>query len=132
MGYSFLNYFFFIFHTALTLFNMFGWMFRKTRKWHLITILLTAFSWFILGIWHGWGYCVCTEWHWQVREHLGYHDQQRSYIHFLLLKLTGINFNETLVENGTLIAFLISLFLSIWLNIRDRSRKHSLNSVHSQ
>ncbi len=123
MGYSFLNYFFFIFHTAFTLFNMFGWMFRKTRKWHLITILLTAFSWFVLGIWYGWGYCICTDWHWNVRQHLGYNDQQRSYIHFLLQKLTGINLNEVLVENATLIGFLLSFILSIWFNVRDHQKK---------
>lgn len=123
MWYQLLNIFFFVFHTLLTLFNITGWLFRATRKWNLITLLLTAFSWFVLGIWYGWGYCLCTDWHWQVREQLGYHDQQNSYIHFLLLKLTGINFNENLVNNATLIIFLLSLTLSIWLNIRDRKNK---------
>lgn len=121
--FEFLNIFFFIFHTALTLFNVFGWMFRKTRKWNLVTLLLTAFSWFGMGIWYGWGYCICTDWHWDVREQLGYHDQQGSYIHFLLVKLTGINFNEDLVEWATLILFFISLVMSVWLNVRDRRRK---------
>ena len=127
MWYSFLNYFFFVFHTLFTLFNILGWLFRVTRKWNLITLLLTAFSWFILGIWYGWGYCFCTDWHWQVREKLGYHDQQRSYISFLLQKLTGIHFNEKPVENVTLTAFLISLVMSIWLNIKDR--RESRNDV---
>ena len=122
MWYQLLNIFFFVFHTLLTLFNITGYMFRITRKWNLITLLLTAFSWFVLGIWYGWGYCLCTDWHWQVREKLGYHDQQNSYIHFLLLKLTGINFNENLVETFTLIVFMVSLALSIWLNIRDRKK----------
>ncbi|WP_121357672.1 DUF2784 family protein [Flavisolibacter nicotianae] len=122
MWYAFLNVFFFVFHTIFTLFNLAGWLFRKTRRWNLITLLLTAFSWFVLGIWFGWGYCFCTDWHWKVREHLGFHDQQRSYIHFLLLKLTGIDFNETLVENVTLIGFLISLVGSIWLNLNDRRK----------
>jgi hypothetical protein len=122
MWYQFLNIFFFVFHTLLTLFNITGWMFRATRKWNLITLLLTAFSWFVIGIWYGWGYCPCTDWHWQAREHLGYHDQQGSYIHFLLLQLTGINFNRNLVDNATLIIFLLSLGLSIWLNIRDRKK----------
>lgn len=122
MWYQLLNIFFFLFHTLLTLFNITGWMFRITRKWNLITLLLTAFSWFVLGIWYGWGYCLCTDWHWQVREQLGYHDQQNSYIHFLLLKLTGINFNENLVETATLIVFMVSLALSIWLNFRDRKK----------
>lgn len=122
MWYQFLNIFFFVFHTLFTLFNITGWLFRATRKWNLVTLLLTAFSWFVLGIWYGWGYCFCTDWHWDVREKLGFHDQQNSYIHFLLLKLTGINFNEDLVNNVTLIVFVISLIMSIWLNLRDRKK----------
>jgi len=123
MWYQFLNIFFFVFHTVFTLFNMVGWIFHKTRKLQLITLSFTAFSWFVLGIWFGWGYCVCTDWHWDIREKLGYKDRSNSYIHFLLLKLTGINLNEKLVENATLIIFLMCFALSIWLNIRDRQHK---------
>ena len=128
MWLEFLNIFFFLFHTAFTLFNITGWMFRKTRRLHLITLGLTAFSWFALGIWYGWGFCACTEWHWNVREKLGYHDQQSSYIHFLILKLTGANLDEKLVEKGTLVVFLVTVVMSVWLNIRDwrtrRSYRH--------
>jgi hypothetical protein len=123
MWYQFLNYFFFAFHTLFTLFNITGWIFPVTRKWNLITLLLTAFSWFILGIWYGWGYCLCTDWHWQVREHLGYHDQSDSYIHFLLLQLTGVNFDADLVETATLVVFIVSFVLSGWLNVRDWKRR---------
>jgi hypothetical protein len=82
-------------------------------------MLLTAASWFILGIWLGLGYCACTDWHWQVREHLGYNDQQRSYIHFLILKITGLDLDETFVDNTTLVIFLVVFVISVWLNIRD-------------
>jgi Protein of Unknown function (DUF2784) len=123
--YEFLNIFFFVFHTAFTLFNIIGWAFKKTRKLHLVTMLLTAGSWFILGIWYGWGYCFCTDWHWQVRAHLGYHDTFQSYITFLIYELTGARLNENLVENATLVIFLICLTLSVWLNIRDFRRKHT-------
>ncbi len=119
----FLNYFFFAFHTAFTLFNIVGWLFRKTRKWHLVTMILTALSWFVLGIWYGFGYCACTDWHWDVREQLGYHDQQRSYIHFLVLKLTGINVDEGLVDTVTLVVFIACFILTILLNIMDGKRK---------
>ncbi|MGE5519413.1 MAG: DUF2784 family protein [Candidatus Dadabacteria bacterium] len=119
MIYYLLDYLFFIFHTILTLFNMVGWVFPATRKWNLLTLFLTAFSWFVLGIWYGWGYCLCTDWHWRVREHLGYHDQSRSYIHFLILQLTGINANPNFVETMTLILFLVSFAASIYLNARD-------------
>ncbi len=130
--YTFLNYFFFIFHTALTLFNILGWIFPLTRKWNLITLLITAGSWFVLGIWFGWGYCPCTDWHWDVREHLGYHDQQRSYIHFLLLKITGINFDEHAVEQVTLWGFVLSLSMSIFFNRKDYLHKRKMKQIQQK
>ena len=119
MWYKFLNIFFFVFHTAFTLFNSFGWMFRVTRRWNLMALGLTALSWFVLGIWYGWGYCLCTDWHWAVRRRLGYHDESRSYIHFLVLKLTGWNADPRVVDWVTLIVFLVSVVMSVWLNVRD-------------
>jgi hypothetical protein len=123
MWYSFLNIFFFVFHSLLTLFNMVGWIFPATRKWHLFTMLLTAGSWFVLGIWFGWGYCLCTDWHWQVREAMGYHDRSNSYIHFLILKLTGKNLDPGLVEKATLLIFLLCFAMSIFFLIKDRRKK---------
>jgi len=123
MWYHFLNYFFFLFHTLFTLFNIFGWIFPATRKWNLITLLLTAFSWFIVGIWYGWGYCFCTDWHWDVREKLGYHDKTDSYIHFLFQKLTGMDIDPGLVDAITLTIFFAALAISLLLNIRDYRNK---------
>ena len=124
-----LNYFFFIFHTAFIFFNTVGWLFTKTRKWNLITLLLTGFSWFVLGIWHGWGYCPCTDWHWEVRHQLGYHDMSWSYNQFLILKLTGIDFSVALVNNVTVVVFFVSLILSIALNIKDYRRKNTCKEL---
>ncbi|MGI8950246.1 MAG: DUF2784 family protein [Chitinophagaceae bacterium] len=123
MWYEFLNYFFFFFHTFLILFNSFGWIFRRTRKWNLYTLLLTGFSWFILGIWYGWGYCFCTDWHWKVRQHLGFRNDPNSYISLLLLKLTGINFSSRIVDATTLIVFVTSLAASLYVNIKDYKKK---------
>jgi hypothetical protein len=124
MVYIVLNFFFLFFHTSLIIFNSFGWIFPKIRKWNLITLLLTAFSWFVLGIWFGWGFCVCTDWHWKVRWNLRYHDMSNSYIHFLILKFTGINFSEELVNIGTTIVFFSSFIISLLMNIRDYKRKN--------
>ena len=52
-----LNVGFFVFHTAWIVFNCVGWAWRRTRRWHLATVSLTALSWFGLGIRYGWGYC---------------------------------------------------------------------------
>lgn len=125
MLYQILNIFFLAFHTAFTLFNIVGWVFPKTRKLHVVTMLLTAASWFILGIWYGWGYCVCTDWHWQVREAMGIHDRSDSYIHFLLLKTTGIDCNKQFVEYATLIIFCLCFLLSIWFYFKTVRNKRN-------
>lgn len=116
---EFLNIFFFVFHTAIMIFNCFGWLWKRSRRLNLITLFLTAGSWFILGIWFGWGYCLCTDWHWHVREKLGLYDQSVSYVHFLILKITGLNINPGLVDKLTVSIFFLTFILSIWLNIRD-------------
>jgi hypothetical protein len=117
--YQFLDYFFIIFHTAFILFNITGWIFKITRKFNLITLSLTSFSWYILGLFYGFGYCICTDWHFLVREKLGYEDISMSYIHFLILRITGINFNERLVIVCTVIVFFISFVASIAFNTAD-------------
>lgn len=122
MGYELLNIFFFVFHSIVVLLNTFGWIFSKTRKWNLVCLLLTGTSWFILGIWYGWGYCVCTHWHWTVREKLGYHDTSDNYIHLLILETTGIDVPEKMLEAGIMIVFIISIIMSIILNLRDYLR----------
>lgn len=118
-----LNIFFFGFHTLVILFNVFGWMVPKWRMANLIVLLLTAFSWFILGIWYGWGYCFCTDWHWQVRELLGYKDMSASYIHFLILKLTNINLSVSVVDTATTLIFFSVLVNSTYLNVRQWKQK---------
>ena len=114
--------FFFAFHSTLILFNTFGYIFRKTRIYNLATLSLTAFSWFALGIWYGWGYCWFTDLHWQVRDRLGYDDKTNSYIDLLIMKITGLEFQDEMIETVTVVVFAISLLLSIFLNIRDRRR----------
>lgn len=115
---KFFDVFFFAFHTVLILFNVFGWLVPRWRMANFITLSLTAFSWFILGIWYGWGYCFCTDWHWQIRESLGYENSSSSYIHFLILKLTSFDLPKNLVDYFTVIIFFSAFFTSIYLNIR--------------
>lgn len=114
---------FVIFHTAWILFNLFGWIWKPSRPWNLATLLLTAFSWFVLGIWYGFGYCPCTDWHWQVRSELGYTDMPNSYIKFLIELLTGFDLNAALVDAATAAFFFLALLISISLNFRDFKKK---------
>ncbi|MCF7803200.1 MAG: DUF2784 domain-containing protein [Candidatus Marinimicrobia bacterium] len=116
---NFLDKFFLVFHTGLTLFNLLGWLWRKTRLANLITLSLTAFSWGILGIWYGFGYCPCTDWHWQVLWKLGERDLPRSYIVYLLEKFTGFEPATSVVNIWVVALFMVALIMSIILNYRD-------------
>lgn len=115
----FLDKFFLLFHSLFTLFNLFGWIWKKTRKIHLLTMGLTLFSWIFLGIWYGFGYCFCTQWHWNVRAKMGRIPDARGYIQFLLQELTGKPFSYQWVESVTLwvMAFLVLATLAV--NLRD-------------
>ena len=113
-----LDVFFFGFHTILILFNVFGWLIPRWRFINFISLSLTAFSWFILGIWFGWGYCICTDWHWQVHEALGYQNMSTSYIHFLILRLTNVNLSTELVDICTIVIFFSALIVSTYLNVK--------------
>lgn len=120
---AFLNVFFFVFHTVFMLFNMFGWIWPRLRRWHLYGLALTYSSWFILGIWYGMGYCACTDFHWDIRRQMGIIDTSESYTHFLILKITGLNLNQVLVDYITLGTMVAATIISIVLAVRDRKKK---------
>ena len=120
-----LDIFFIIFHTSLILFNLFGWIFRSTRKANLYTLLITAGSWVFLGLIVGTlGYCPLTDWHFNILTKLGETDLPVSYIKYLADRLTGISFDSALVDTFTLWGLIIALLCSVFLNFVDwRSKK---------
>jgi hypothetical protein len=113
--YHFLDYFFLIFHTILTLFNLLGWIWKKTRLANFITLMLTGFAWFGLGIFYGIGYCPLTDWHWDVLYKLGVRELPYSYINYLIHRLTGIHSDPQIVEIGTFAGFVFAVIMSVYL-----------------
>jgi hypothetical protein len=126
--YAFLNTGFFVFHSALIVFILFGWVWKKTRRVHFILSVLTAFSWFILGIWHGFGYCPFTDWHYQVRMKLGHFDMPESYIKFLFHSVTGINVDQRIIDIIAVSILGLALVLSVFLNIKDWRKKRKASA----
>jgi hypothetical protein len=114
-----LDIFFTAFHSLLVLFNLFGWIWKKTRRLNLICILLTGASWLLLGIFYGLGYCPLTDWHFNVLRKLGYTDLPDSYLSFLFTRLTGLPIDQGLVNAVTLWGLVLALMISIFLNYRD-------------
>lgn len=112
---------FLVLHTGLILFNLVGWLSAYTRKAHLISVSLTLASWVVLGIWYGWGYCPCTDWHWEILRLRGVEGLPNSYISYLLERILGWRPPAKLVDNATLGLTLAVFFMSLWLNLRKSS-----------
>jgi hypothetical protein len=114
---------FVLFHTALILFNLLGWMIPRTRRLNLLTLVLTGSSWTLLGLFYGFGYCPLTDWHWQVLEKMGASSPHISYIQYLIERTLGLQMRATAADNLTLAAYLVSLACSVWVNVVKRKRK---------
>lgn len=112
-----LDWFFVVFHTLLILFNVFGWIWRKTRRWNLLLLLLTGGSWVILGIFYGFGYCPLTDWHFEVLRKLGVYDLPGSYIKYLIDRIFQTDVNSEMVDLLTLVVYLVLLVISIIANL---------------
>ncbi|MDZ7689822.1 MAG: DUF2784 family protein [Balneolaceae bacterium] len=82
---------------------------------------MTGFSWIILGIWYGFGYCPCTHWHWMVRRELGHYDMPNSYIKFLVDLFTGWDVHAVLVDWATGLCFLAAFAASAYVNFFKNS-----------
>ena len=101
------NIFFFFFHTMLIVFNLFGWIWKPTRIWNLVTLSLTLVSWTIMGIWRG---------------AMGIHETADSYVILLARKLTGWDPPVQLANSIALWLFVFSFAASLGLNTRDWRR----------
>jgi len=124
MFYRIVDIFFVLFHTSLTLFNIFGWIWKKTRMANLITLALTGASWLFLGLLVGMlGYCPLTDWHFNILYRLGETDLPTSYIKYLIDRFTGLDVNAILVDKVTLYTFVAALAISLFLNLRDWRRR---------
>ena len=124
MALKFLDIFFTGFHACLVIFNLFGWIWRKTRLANLVCLLLTAGSWLVLGIFYGFGYCPLTDWHFKILRELGYTNLPDSYLSFLFTRLTGQPIDQSLVDSFTLWGLVIALIISLFLNLRSRYKRN--------
>jgi hypothetical protein len=123
-----LDYLFTLLHLIIIGFNLLGWIWRSTRKLHLLFVLLTAASWLLLGIWYGIGYCPITDWQWQIKERLGETNLPNSFIKYFVDKLTRSDISSDLIDAVTAIFFAIAAALSVYLNFfKKNQQKHRPN-----
>jgi len=110
-------------HFVIIGFNLLGWIWKRTRKLHLIVVCATATCWFILGIWFGIGYCPITDWDWQIKEKLGEHNLPDSFIKYYADIIAGHSVSASLIDTLTAAGFFIAALLAVYFNfILKKSR----------
>jgi hypothetical protein len=132
MIWHFLDIFFVVLHTSVIIFSLSGWIWKKSRKLNLVILILIGCSWLFLGIIVGTpGYCPLTEWHFNVLEKIGRTNLPDSYVKYLADRLTGKNFNASMVDSITLLSYIVVLLISTALNARDMIKKRlTARGVH--
>lgn len=113
---KFWDNFLFWMHIIIILFNLTGWIWIRTRKVHLIVVLATIFSWMVLGVWYGWGYCFLTDWHWDIKRQLGEVDIPPSFIKYFLDQYTPLRWSPLVVDQLTAIIFGGAVIITIYVN----------------
>ena len=103
-------------HFAIIGFNLFGWIWKATRKAHLICIAITGACWFILGIWFGIGYCPITDWQWHIKERLGETNLPGSFIRYYADKISGRDVSDSFIDAMTAGSFFVAALLSVYVN----------------
>lgn len=118
--YEFLDVLFVVSHSSLIAFNLFGWIWKRTRRLHLLVISLTWVCWYGFGLSYGFGYCPSTDWHWDVKRALGERDLPASYVKYYADALTGMDWDAWLVDRIVLGLGIAALVISIHLNVSRR------------
>ena len=121
--YPFLDLFFMAFHTVQIVFNLTGWIWKRTRRFHLGLMTLTLFSWFGLGWFYGFGYCPSTDWHWQIKEAMGETGLPNSFIKYYMDLLTGRDWDPDLLDASVVFFGVAALGISACVNWRDWRRR---------
>lgn len=116
MGLIILNILFHVAHLVLIVFNLFGWIFRKTRLLNLFTLLLTFLSWFGLGLFWGVGYCPLTDWHWDIKRQMGEVEIPASYVEYFFDSILKVDVSSQFADYLTLSLFSLAFIISLFVN----------------
>lgn len=104
-------------HVIIISFNLFAWMWKKILRLHLIVAGLTVFSWLVLGIWYGFGYCFLTDWHWNIKRRLGETDLPNSFVTYFFHSI-GMPISPTTADALTLVTFAVAVVASVYRNVK--------------
>ena len=103
-------------HLTIIIFSVTGWMIPALRPFHLLLCLLIAFSWLVLCARKGWGYCLVTDWQWNLMRRMGRTDLPSSYMPMLYRFITGHEGDNRRIEMVTRSVFFCYFLASLVVN----------------
>jgi hypothetical protein len=124
-----LDYFLTFSHSALVIFILTGWAFKKSRKVHLIIVSVTLFAWLVIGFIMGSiGYCPLTDWHWDIKRSLGETGLPSSFIKYMVDKIFNVNSGRLFIDAITGIGMVVSVILTITVNFKKNRSAIQFNN----
>lgn len=111
-------------HVAFILSFLLLWIPRSTSRVHGYVVLVTALSWFGVGLFKGFGYCVLTDLEWHVKRARGIRHIPGSFLKYAGDFITGKDLSPAVVNTVAATTFLfgcaVALF-RLWQRGRERS-----------
>jgi hypothetical protein len=102
------------------------WIPRSTVRLHRWVVGLTVLSWIGAGFFKGFGYCVLTDLHWQVKRARGVTHLPGSFIKYAADAVTGRNIPATWVDTTALVVFLVGILAAV---LRYRTERAATGST---
>lgn len=103
-------------HISIMVFCVVGWLLPPARPWHLMLCAMIFASWFGLGAWKGWGYCLVTDLQWRLMRSVGESSPSFGYVPMLWQRITGRDVDQQRVDQVTEGVFYFSALASLWVN----------------
>lgn len=101
MGFEILNVLLTLGHVIIILIICFGWIWRKSHVIYFVCNICTLFSWFILGYFKGYGYCLLTDIQWNLLSSRGITQLPDTFLGYLFssLKISSLSFDNLEIIN---------------------------------
>jgi hypothetical protein len=110
-----------VLHLAVMFLNTLGWMWPRLRLASLAMQLITVSCWVGFGLAKGWwGYCILTDWHWQVKTALGETDLPINYPAYILENWLGLAVSSDFSSGLILGTFAMAVLVNGWLVLRSK------------
>jgi hypothetical protein len=93
-----------------------GWISCHTRAAHLAVVCFVLLSWFGLGWFRGFGYCLITDWQWRLMAGMGEPVPSGGYMKYLLDRATGASFDNDRVDRLTSGAFAGTIIAAVTMS----------------